>query len=45
MTLALTPTVKPQLALSRKALPQGEEYVYEIKLDGFRMAARSTVAT
>jgi ATP-dependent DNA ligase len=36
LTLALTPTVKPQLALSRKALPQGEEYVYEIKLDGFR---------
>jgi ATP-dependent DNA ligase len=39
LTLALGPTVKPQLALSRKALPEGEEYVYEIKLDGFRCLA------
>jgi len=31
--------VKPQLALSRKELPEGEEYVYEIKLDGFRCLA------
>ena len=28
-----------QLALSRKELPVGEEYVYEIKLDGFRCLA------
>ncbi len=36
MTLPLEPPVKPQLALSRKQLPVGEEYVYEVKLDGFR---------
>jgi ATP-dependent DNA ligase len=39
MTLPLAPPLKPQLALSRKALPEGEEYVYEIKLDGFRCIA------
>ncbi|MCW3018573.1 MAG: dependent ligase [Solirubrobacterales bacterium] len=39
MTLALAPPVKPQLALSRKELPEGEDYVYEIKLDGFRCIA------
>lgn len=39
MTLALAPPLKPQLALSRKALPEGDEYVYEIKLDGFRCIA------
>src|SRR5438132_328546 len=39
MTLPLSPPVKPQLALSRKELPEGEEYVYEIKLDGFRCIA------
>ncbi len=39
MTLPLTPPVKPQLALSRKELPVGEEYCYEIKLDGFRCLA------
>jgi ATP-dependent DNA ligase len=39
VTLALTPPLKPQLALSRKALPEGDEYVYEIKLDGFRCIA------
>jgi ATP-dependent DNA ligase len=39
VTLALTPTVKPQLALSRKDLPTGEDYCYEIKLDGFRCLA------
>jgi ATP-dependent DNA ligase len=37
--LALTPPVKPQLALSRKELPVGEDYVYEVKLDGFRCLA------
>jgi ATP-dependent DNA ligase len=39
MTLPLTPPVKPQLALSRKALPVGEGYSYEVKLDGFRCLA------
>lgn len=39
MTLPLEPPVKPQLALSRKELPVGEDYVYEIKLDGFRCLA------
>jgi ATP-dependent DNA ligase len=28
--------VKPQLALSRKQLPEGEEWTYEPKYDGFR---------
>jgi ATP-dependent DNA ligase len=39
MTLALAPPVKPQLALSRRELPTGEDYCYEIKLDGFRCLA------
>jgi ATP-dependent DNA ligase len=39
VTLPLEPPVKPQLALSRKALPTGEDYCYEIKLDGFRCLA------
>jgi ATP-dependent DNA ligase len=39
VTLPLAPPLKPQLALSRKALPEGDEYVYEIKLDGFRCIA------
>ena len=39
MTLPLTTPLAPQLALTRKALPEGEEYVYEIKLDGFRCLA------
>ena len=39
MTLPLTPPLQPQLALSRKELPVGEEYVYEVKLDGFRCLA------
>jgi ATP-dependent DNA ligase len=39
VTLPLQPILKPQLALSRKELPAGEEYVYEIKLDGFRCVA------
>jgi ATP-dependent DNA ligase len=29
----------PQLALSRKELPTGEDYCYEVKLDGFRALA------
>ncbi len=39
MSLPLQPPVKPQLALSRKELPVGEDYVYEVKLDGFRCLA------
>ena len=39
MSLPLAPPVKPELALSRKQLPEGEEYCYEIKLDGFRCLA------
>jgi ATP-dependent DNA ligase len=39
VTLPLEPPIKPALALSRKALPEGEEYVYEVKLDGFRCLA------
>ncbi len=36
MSLPLQPPIKPQLALTRKALPEGEEWAYEEKLDGFR---------
>ena len=36
MPLPLSPPVKPQLALTRKALPEGEEWAYEPKYDGFR---------
>ena len=36
MTLPLSPPIKPQLALTRKELPLGEEWAYEPKLDGFR---------
>jgi ATP-dependent DNA ligase len=39
MTLPIEPPLKPQLALSRKELPEGAEYRYEIKLDGFRCLA------
>jgi ATP-dependent DNA ligase len=39
LSLALEPPIKPQLALSRKELPEGEQYVYEVKLDGFRCIA------
>ena len=39
MSLPVAPPVKPQLALARKELPVGEDYVYEIKLDGFRCLA------
>jgi ATP-dependent DNA ligase len=37
--LPLAPPLKPELALSRKELPAGEDYAYEIKLDGFRCIA------
>jgi ATP-dependent DNA ligase len=36
MALPLRPPIKPQLALTRKELPRGEEWAYEQKLDGFR---------
>jgi ATP-dependent DNA ligase len=36
MKLPLKPPIKPQLALTRKELPVGEEWAYEPKLDGFR---------
>ncbi len=36
MTLPLSPPLKPQLALTRKELPRGDEWAYEQKLDGFR---------
>jgi len=36
VTNPLKPPIKPQLALTRKELPRGEEWAYEQKLDGFR---------
>ena len=39
MALPLKPPVKPQLALSRKQLPDGEQWSYEQKWDGFRAIA------
>ena len=39
MALPLKPPVKPQLALSRKQLPDGGDWVYEPKYDGFRALA------
>jgi ATP-dependent DNA ligase len=39
VTLALSPPLAPQLALSRRELPRGPDYCYEIKLDGFRCIA------
>jgi ATP-dependent DNA ligase len=39
VSLPLKPPVKPELALSRKELPEGEDFVYEVKLDGFRCLA------
>ena len=36
MSLPLQPPIEPQLALTRKALPEGDEWAYEQKLDGFR---------
>jgi ATP-dependent DNA ligase len=37
--LPLSPPVLPQLALSRKELPDGDGWAYEVKLDGFRAIA------
>jgi ATP-dependent DNA ligase len=39
MTLPLSPPIKPQLARTAKALPEGDEWRYEPKYDGFRMLA------
>jgi ATP-dependent DNA ligase len=39
MALPLKPPIKPQLALSRKQLPEGEDWAYEPKYDGFRALA------
>jgi ATP-dependent DNA ligase len=39
MALPLKPPIKPQLALSRKQLPEGDEWTYEQKWDGFRAIA------
>jgi ATP-dependent DNA ligase len=39
VALPLSPTIHPQLALSRKALPEGEGWAYEPKYDGFRALA------
>ena len=36
MTLPLKPPLKPQLAKSAKELPEGEDWRYEPKFDGFR---------
>jgi ATP-dependent DNA ligase len=36
MTLPLEPPIPPQLAKSSKDLPEGDEWVYEPKWDGFR---------
>jgi ATP-dependent DNA ligase len=36
VTLPLSPPIKPQLALTRKQLPEGDGWAYEPKLDGFR---------
>ncbi len=36
MALPLKPPIKPQLARSRKTLPEGEGIAYEPKYDGFR---------
>ena len=36
MAFPLKPPISPQLALSRKTLPEGEEWAYEPKWDGFR---------
>ena len=36
MKLPLKPPIKPQLALTRKQLPEGDDWAYEPKLDGFR---------
>jgi ATP-dependent DNA ligase len=39
VTLPLSPPIKPQLAKSSRDLPQGEQWCYEPKWDGFRTIA------
>lgn len=39
MALPLKPPVPPQLAISRRELPEGERWAYEPKWDGFRALA------
>jgi ATP-dependent DNA ligase len=39
VALPLSPPIKPALARTAKALPEGEEWLYEPKYDGFRMLA------
>ena len=39
MTLPLKPPIEPQLARPRAQLPEGEEWAYEPKYDGFRAIA------
>lgn len=39
MTLPLAPPIAPALALTRRELPTGDDYAYEVKLDGFRCVA------
>jgi ATP-dependent DNA ligase len=39
MALPLKPPIQPQLALSRKTIPEGKEWTYEPKFDGFRVIA------
>ena len=39
MALPLKPPITPQLALSRKEIPEGEGWAYEPKYDGFRVIA------
>jgi ATP-dependent DNA ligase len=39
MALPLKPPIQPQLALSRKTIPEGKGWTYEPKFDGFRVIA------
>jgi ATP-dependent DNA ligase len=39
MAFPIKPPIKPQLALGRKVLPEGEKWAYEPKYDGFRALA------
>jgi len=39
MALPLKPPIKPQLAKTRKELPEGDEWAYEPKWDGYRAIA------
>jgi len=39
MALPLKPPVLPQLARSRETLPDGDDWAYEVKYDGFRCVA------